>query len=55
MMSFKAEIEINKQQGASPKKNKRTNALREVKLVCEDFSFTAGMLSGLVALCREEK
>ena len=41
-----------------PKENKyarknlhRANALKEVKCLCKDFSFTAGMLKGSLAKC----
>jgi hypothetical protein len=28
------------------KKNERANAIKDVKLLCKDFGFTAGMLKG---------
>ena len=34
---------------AEAKKNERTNALKEVKRLCKEFSFTAGMLKGALA------
>ena len=35
------------------KKNERANALKEVKRLCKEFGFTAGMLKG--SLAEEEK
>ena len=37
------------------KKNERTNALKKVKRLCEEFGFTAGMLKGVLAKGRGEK
>ena len=37
------------------KKNKRTDALKEVKRLCEEFSFTAGRLKGAVTEERKKK
>ena len=34
---------------AEAKKNERTNALKEVKRLCKEFGFTAGMLKGSLA------
>ena len=31
------------------KKNERANALKEVKRLCKEFGFTAGMLKGALA------
>jgi len=31
---------------AEAKKSERTNALKEVKRLCKEFGFTAGMLKG---------
>ena len=31
------------------KKNERANALKEVKRLCKEFDFTAGMLEGSLA------
>ena len=31
------------------KKSERTNALKEVKLLCKEFGFAAGMLKGALA------
>ena len=40
---------ITQQQMAEAKKNERTNALKEVKRLCKEFGFTAGMLKGSIA------
>ena len=37
------------------KKNERANALKEVKRLCKEFGFTAGMLKGTLAKGRGEK
>jgi len=37
------------------KKNERANALKEVKRLCKEFGFTAGMLKGSLAKGRSEK
>jgi len=37
------------------KKSERTNALKEVKRLCKEFEFTAGMLKGSLAKGRGEK
>ncbi|MDB9991399.1 hypothetical protein OAD94_02715 [Amylibacter sp.] len=38
-----------------PKENERTNALKEVKRLCKEFGFTAGMLKGSLAEGRKKK
>ena len=43
---LKAEMETIQKEMAEAKKNERTNALKEVKRRCKEFSFTAGMLKG---------
>ena len=43
------------QQMAEAKKRERTNALKEVKRLCKEFGFTAGMLKGALAKGRSEK
>ena len=43
---LKAEMEAIQQQMVEAKKNERANALREVKRLCKEFGFTAGMLKG---------
>ena len=52
---LKAEIETIQQQTAEAKKNERTNALKEVKWLCIEFGFTAGMLKGSLAEGRKMK
>ena len=52
---LKAEMEAIQQQMAEAKKNERTNALKEVKQICKEFGFTAGMLKGALAKGRGEK
>ena len=42
-------METIQQQMAEAKKNERTNALKEVKRLCKEFGFTAGMLKGSLA------
>ena len=37
------------------KNNEHANALKEVKRVCKEFGFTAGMLKGALAEGREKK
>ena len=46
---LKAEMEAIHQQMVEAKKNERTNALKEVKILCKEFGFTAGMLKGVLA------
>jgi hypothetical protein len=46
---LKAEMETIQQQMAEAKKNECTNALKEVKRLCKEFGFTAGMLKGALA------
>ena len=41
---LKAEMESIQQQMVGAKKNDRSNALKEVKRLCKEFGFTAGML-----------
>ena len=45
---LKAEMEAIQQQMVEAKKNERANALKEVKRLCKEFGFTAGMLERLV-------
>ena len=52
---LKAEIEAIQQQMVEAIKNKRVNALKEVKRFCKEFGFTAGMLKGSLAKGRGEK
>jgi len=37
------------------KKNERANVLKEVKRLCKEFGFTAGMLKVALAKGRDEK
>jgi len=39
-------MEAIQQKMVIAKKNERTNALKEVKRLCKEFGFTAGMLKG---------
>lgn len=41
---LKAEMETIQQQMAETKKNERKVVLKEVKRLCKEFGFTAGML-----------
>ena len=43
------------QQMVEAKKNERANALKEVKRLCKEFGFTAGMLKGALAEGRKKK
>jgi len=53
--NLKAEKESIKHLMAEAKKNERVNALRGVKHLCKDFSFTTGMLKDpLTSGCGEE-
>ena len=52
---LKAEMETIQQQMAEAKKNEPANALKEVKRLCKEFGFTAGMLKGALAKGRGEK
>ena len=54
-ISLKAEMEAIQQQIVEAKKNERANALKEVKRLCKEFGFTAGMLKGSLAKGRSEK
>ena len=47
-------MEEIQQQMVEAKKNERANALKEVKHLCKEFSFTAGMLKGLLAEGRKK-
>ena len=48
-------MEAIQQQIVEAKKNERANALKEVKRLCKEFGFTAGMLKGSLAKGRGEK
>tara|TARA_B110000259_G_C13775747_1_gene306501 strand:+ start:171 stop:347 length:177 start_codon:yes stop_codon:yes gene_type:complete len=46
---LKAEVETIQQQMAEAKNNERKDALKEVKRLCKEFGFTAGILKGALA------
>ena len=48
-------MEAIQQQMVEAKKNERANALKEVKRLCKEFDFTAGMLNGALSKGRGEK
>jgi hypothetical protein len=48
-------METIQQQMAEAKKNERTSALKEVKRLCKEFGFTAGMLKDSIADGRKPK
>ena len=52
---LKAEMETIQQQMAEAKKNERTNLLKEVKRLCKEFGFTAGMLKSSLADGRKKQ
>ncbi|MDP4062077.1 hypothetical protein RBLE17_18340 [Rhodobacteraceae bacterium LE17] len=52
---LEAKMNTIQQQMVEAKKNERTNALKEVKRFCKEFSFTAGMLKGFLAEGRNAK
>ena len=52
---LKAEMEAIQQQMVEAKKIERTKALKEVKRLCKEFGFTAGMLKGELDNGRGEK
>ena len=52
---LKAEMETIRQQMVEAKKNERTNALKEVKRLCKEFGFMAGMLKGSISDGRKPK
>jgi len=43
------------QQMVKAKKNERAYALKEVKRLCKEFGFTAGMLKGAFAEARKKQ
>ena len=43
------------QKMAEAKKSERANAIKEVKRLCKEFGFTAGMLKGALAEGRAKK
>ena len=48
-------MEAIQQEMVEAKKNERANALKEVKRLCKEFGFTAGMLKGSLAEGRKTK
>ena len=46
---LKAEMEAIQKRMVEAKKKERANALKEVKRLCKEFGFTAGMLKGTLA------
>ena len=52
---LKAEMETIQQQMIEAKKNERTNAFKEVKRLCKEFGFTAGMLTGVLGEERKSR
>jgi hypothetical protein len=46
---IKAKIETNQRQRAEAKKSERANTFKEVKHLCREFGFTAGMLKSAIA------
>tara|TARA_Y100000991_G_C21850316_1_gene296331 strand:+ start:308 stop:484 length:177 start_codon:yes stop_codon:yes gene_type:complete len=52
---LKAKIEAIRRQMVEAKKNECVYALKEVKRLCQDFDFTAGMLKGALAGNRNKK
>ena len=51
---LKAEMEAILQQMAEARQNGRANAHKEVKRLCKEFGFTAGMLKGSLAEGRKK-
>ena len=52
---LKAEMEaIQQQMVEEAKKNERANALKEVKRLCKEFGYTAGMLKGSLSEGRKK-
>jgi len=48
-------MEAIQQQMVEAKNNERANALKEVKRLCKEFGFIAGMLNSALAKGRGEK
>ena len=46
---LKAQMETIQQQMAEAKKSERANTFKEVKHLCREFGFTAGMLKSAIA------
>ena len=52
---LKAKMETIQQQIVEAKKNKVANSLKEVKRLCKEFCFTAGMLKGSLSKRRQKQ
>ena len=52
---LEAEMEAIQQQMVEAKKNERVNPLKEVKRLCKEFGFTAGILKDCLAEGRMKK
>ena len=52
---LKADMEAIQERIVEVKKNERANALKEVKRLCKEFGFTAGMLKGALAEGRKKQ
>ena len=52
---LKAEMGVIQQQMVKAKRNVRASALKEVKRLCKEFGFTAGMLKGSLAEGRKKQ
>lgn len=52
---LKSEMEAIQQQMIEVEKNERANVLKEVKRLCKEFGFAAGMLKGSLAEGRKAK
>ena len=50
-----AEMEAVQQQMLEAKKSDRANALKEVKRLCKEFGFTAGMLKDALVAGRKKQ
>jgi hypothetical protein len=52
---LKAEMKAIQQQMVEAKKNELANTLKEVKRICKEFGFTAGILRGSLAERRNKQ
>ena len=52
---LKAEMETIQQQMTEANKSERTNVPKELKRLCKEFGFTAGMLKGSLAEGRKKR
>ena len=55
LLNLYDEIDTYSKEMAETKKNERANALKEVKRLCKEFEFTAGMLKGALAEGRKNR